>query len=84
VAITQGDDSTDMTGFCPEAKVTCIAPKMDQLKKKLVAEITESWAEHRRNGWTDPIPNPRRSEKDIESDYANDFVIGVIDVTVEV
>lgn len=84
VAVTQGDDETDMTGFCPEAKVTCTAAKMDQLKNKLVADITNSWAEHRQNGWADPVPNPRRSEADIESDYSNSFVIAVIDVTVDV
>ncbi len=82
--MTQGDDETDMTGFCPEAKVTCTAAKMDQLKNKLAADISKSWAEHRQNGWADPVPNARCSEADMESDYSDHFVIAVIDVTVNV
>lgn len=84
VAVTQGDDETDLTGFCPEAKVTCKAAAMDQLKNQLVAEITKSWAEHRLEGWADPVPQPRRSEQEIESDYTNDFVVCVLDIKVQV
>lgn len=84
VAVTQGDDETELTGFCPEAKVTCKAAAVDQLKSKLVAEITKSWAEHRQQGWADPVPNARRPEADIESDYANDFVVCVLDIKVQV
>ncbi|BDA41931.1 hypothetical protein COCOBI_02-7290 [Coccomyxa sp. Obi] len=84
VAVTQGDDETELTGFCPEAKVTCKAAAMDQLKNQLVAEITKSWAEHRQEGWADPVPQPRRSEQEIESDYTNDFVVCVLDVKVQV
>ena len=84
VAVTQGDDESDLTGFCPEAKVTCKTAGMDQLKKKLVAEITQSWAEHRQNGWADPVPSACRSEQEIESDYTNDFVVCVLDIKVQV
>lgn len=84
VAVTQGDGDTEMTGFCPEAKVTCKAAAMDQLKNQLVAQITKSWAEHRQEGWADPVPQPRRSEQEIESDYTNDFVVCVLDIKVQV
>lgn len=57
---------------------------MDQLKKELTEEITKSWEEHRANKWPDPVPQPRRTEAEVEADYTDDFVICVMEVTVSV
>ncbi|CAL5219308.1 g1116 [Coccomyxa viridis] len=82
VAVTQDDD--EMTGFCPEAKVTCKAAKLDALKHKVAEEISKSWAEHRASGWADPVPAAKRSETEIESDYGDNFFVCVMDVPVDV
>lgn len=36
-------------------QVTCKAAKLDVLKQKTAEEITKSGAEHRSNGWADPM-----------------------------
>lgn len=63
-------------------QVTCKAIELDDLKKELAAAIKESWAEHRAEGWPEPVPNPRRPEAEIEAEYSRTFVICVLDVEV--
>lgn len=65
-------------------QVTCKAAKLDALKQKMTQEITESWAEHRSKGWAYPVPGPKRSEQEIESDYGNSFFLQVMNVPVDV
>lgn len=57
---------------------------LDALKQKTGEEITKSWAEHRANGWAEPVPNAKRSEAEIESEYGNNFFVCVMNVTVDV
>lgn len=66
------------------AQVTCKSTKMDELKKELSEEIMKSWGEHRANGWPDPVPQPHRTEAEVEADYTDDFVVCVLDITVSV
>ncbi len=65
-------------------QVTCKAAKLDALKHKVAEEISKSWAEHRANGWADPVPAAKRSETEIESDYGDNFFVCVMDVPVDV
>ena len=36
-------------------QVTCKAAKLDVLKQNTAEEITKNWAEHRANGWAEPL-----------------------------
>lgn len=64
--------------------MTCKAAKLDALKQKMSEEITKSWAEHKSSGLADPVPPATRSEKEIESDYSNNFFVCVMKVPVDV
>ena len=65
-------------------QVTCKAAKLDALKQRMAEEISSSWAEHRANGWADPVPAAKRSETEIESDYGDNFFVCVMNVPVDV